>query len=1060
MNRDNQHKQGIVSTLIATGVAGLFYSYFLARLSLHGGTSLIEACSGTGLFDCQKTLGSSYGKLFGIPISLFAAVYFAWMIYHFAANSLLILKKDDPLSEKESQRLFALPYLVSLSALAISAIYLIIAIVALHTICLHCLALDALVALSAILNLQGLHSRTIHFSTTFYAYTNRWRPHAALFMLILFSFQMIIPTQIIWSAPSNPSFPRVNAFELSQQSLHIVQFTDFECSACKRGAPALNQLQKKYPGQIQINVINFPLSNECNRAVTSNLHPLSGLAAKVGIVMKQKGKFDAYYRLMMHQNEKLSESIIHSTIKELNEDPSLILKRAADPEIVRELSQDIEKGIALGIDSTPTLIVNGRILPAGVNIIELESILLGKETADTIVAEDKNEPILKEILHDPWMLLASSTATATDVPFIASAWTPPIGIPTPSFGMTEQARPSPSPWTGSVSGFYYVNGSVTCSDASNGYPALPRCTIPSNVPAGSVIELHGTYDKAHTSPQGIHQIGTASAPIFIRGESSTNRPKIRNCIEIYDSRYLIMENLEFASAASCKIQLLMEADSYLSFRNNEVHGHLNSGGMILYGRADNLSSNIVLYNNRVHDNGDYLNVQGIFDQDIHGIKVGGGMSNLWVIDNEMYHNSGDGIQISAGTWGNAPGLHHVYVGRNHSYDNRQTGFWTKEAYDVIFSQNKAHGARALDASIGACMGAQYGPERVWFIYNEVYDCDNGFAIAATSGPGGSGLGANMFFVGNVIHDIHRASGLDATNDAWADGAAFKITDEGIATKHIHNNTIFGVDRGITVPRGNGALGMSGNIFAATTLDDIFIDSAASSVPGKSDLRNSIFDSTAKIDWGDGVKRNLTSLKTAYPTQGVGSSETNPLFVNAATRDFHLQSNSPAIDKTSVANVYAFFQTTYGLSIAFDIEGQNRPQGAAWDIGAYEASVFDSDGDGLPDSWEIQYFGSISDPRAEANLDPDGDGLSNLSEFSAGTSPIDSKSILTITNETFSGDLFLISWNSVSGRVYRVESSTTLTNWTVNGVVTSTAPVSTWTDIAASGSKKFYRVKLP
>lgn len=46
---------------------------------------------------------------------------------------------------------------------------------------------------------------------------------------------------------------------------------------------------------------------------------------------------------------------------------------------------------------------------------------------------------------------------------------------------------------------------------------------------------------------------------------------------------------------------------------------------------------------------------------------------------------------------------------------------------------------------------------------------------------------------------------------------------------------------------------------------------------------------------------------------------------------------------------------------------------------------DSDGDGLPDRWELQYFGNktIADP----NSDPDGDGQSNRAEFLAGTNPL-------------------------------------------------------------------------
>ncbi len=44
---------------------------------------------------------------------------------------------------------------------------------------------------------------------------------------------------------------------------------------------------------------------------------------------------------------------------------------------------------------------------------------------------------------------------------------------------------------------------------------------------------------------------------------------------------------------------------------------------------------------------------------------------------------------------------------------------------------------------------------------------------------------------------------------------------------------------------------------------------------------------------------------------------------------------------------------------------------------------DTDGDGLPDAWEVQYFHSINHSGTE---DYDGDGLSNLQEYQQGTSP--------------------------------------------------------------------------
>src|SRR5262249_50901583 len=51
---------------------------------------------------------------------------------------------------------------------------------------------------------------------------------------------------------------------------------------------------------------------------------------------------------------------------------------------------------------------------------------------------------------------------------------------------------------------------------------------------------------------------------------------------------------------------------------------------------------------------------------------------------------------------------------------------------------------------------------------------------------------------------------------------------------------------------------------------------------------------------------------------------------------------------------------------------------------------DSDADGLPDSWELTYFGNLTN-TATANFD--GDGSSNLQEFLDGTNPTNSASVL-------------------------------------------------------------------
>jgi hypothetical protein len=157
----------------------------------------------------------------------------------------------------------------------------------------------------------------------------------------------------------------------------------------------------------------------------------------------------------------------------------------------------------------------------------------------------------------------------------------------------------------------------------------------------------------------------------------------------------------------------------------------------------------------------------------------------------------------------------------------------------------------------------------------------------------------------------------------------------------------------------------------------------------------------------------------------------------------LQSNGGPTD--TMALMYGSPALDQGLSFGLttDQRGSPRPVdtifanvvgGDGSDIGAVEMNLLggtDSNGNGMSDDFEF-YF-ALSDPLGDA----DGDGLTNLDEFRAGTNPFDAASALRVKNVVRNvNDIQVTFGIAVIGRTYRLERKDSITdaNWgSINGV---------------------------
>jgi len=136
-----------------------------------------------------------------------------------------------------------------------------------------------------------------------------------------------------------------------------------------------------------------------------------------------------------------------------------------------------------------------------------------------------------------------------------------------------------------------------------------------------------------------------------------------------------------------------------------------------------------------------------------------------------------------------------------------------------------------------------------------------------------------------------------------------------------------------------------------------------------------------IFWGNtaaGSPANLSSCSRptyssfeAWLYGGEGNIVANPNFVSPETGNYRLRLGSRCIDAG---------KQIQGLTE--DFEGEIRPGGQAFDIGADEFN--DVDGDTLPDWWERA--GGLDSTVYSTHDDADGDGVTNLQEFLIDTMP--------------------------------------------------------------------------
>jgi uncharacterized repeat protein (TIGR01451 family) len=218
------------------------------------------------------------------------------------------------------------------------------------------------------------------------------------------------------------------------------------------------------------------------------------------------------------------------------------------------------------------------------------------------------------------------------------------------------------------------------------------------------------------------------------------------------------------------------------------------------------------------------------------------------------------------------------------------------------------------------------------------------------------------------------------------------------------------------------------------------------------------------------------LGISSPTAGSYTTNSSITVSGTCVSPFGVTSVSANGNAASTANGYANWSAVVsGLTVGTNTlivtaaDGYLPPDIATNSVQIiYATGLYDGNGDGLPDVWQIRYFGCVTCPAAAPGNDADGDGFSNLQKYLAGTDPTNPAAAFRITAVLTTGSDLLITWTMGPSKTNALQfTSGAEGGYATNGfadlfIVTNTVgTVTNYLDVGAATNApaRYYRVRL-
>lgn len=367
-----------VLVLAALGL-GISIVAHIVHVRLGADANYASFCNVNSVVNCDAVLTSRYASFAGISVALWAILYYAVLLALTLAATVL--------ARSAARERVAMLMLVAAGWGLLFSVYMaVIAFGVLHAVCLMC---SGLYLVSV-----GLFAATWRVRSQFRVTSRRQAAEragrdrmvligsagAAVLLIAIGSWEVFGPgvqaSDAAAIARQQPDFyrwylaqpvvqmPRDGGHSRGNDNatVTIVEFSDFECGHCADFHRSIDEVLRRSGQTIRVVFHHFPLDSECNPRLTSQLHRDACLAAVASECAAQQGKFWQYHDVLFNNQQQLGRQSLLDYASGLGLDAARFAQCLDSPEPRERVRHDVAQAAALGVESTPTVLINGRLV--------------------------------------------------------------------------------------------------------------------------------------------------------------------------------------------------------------------------------------------------------------------------------------------------------------------------------------------------------------------------------------------------------------------------------------------------------------------------------------------------------------------------------------------------------------------------------------------------------------------------------------------------------------------------------------------------------------------------